>query len=227
MPLYTKQFTKPYPGGYVDKPQKTTPVTADILNMQDDTLAAVEDFLTSDDVGFKNKLTIGNRSSGNAEGKNTVSVGSTNSVTGDNSAAIGTNCKAYSFASFAIGQFCSVNGNNSFAGGYGCSALAGNSFVDGNSSTTLGACSYAQGDHVTASQYCQHVQGRYNIEDTQNKYAHIVGGGTSSTDKKNIHTLDWQGNAVFAGDVSTESGASLNSIGVPETVDIDFSNYFT
>lgn len=227
MPLYTKQFTKPYPNGYVDKPQKTTPVTADILNMQDNTLAAVEDFLTSDDAGFKSKLTIGNRSSGNTEGNNTVSVGSRNSVIGDNSAAIGADCKVYSFSSFAMGQFCSVNGNNSFAGGYGCSALAGNSFVNGNASNALGACSCAQGDHVTASQYCQHVQGRYNVPDTQNKYAHIVGGGTSSTDKKNIHTLDWQGNAVFAGDVSTESGASLNSIGAPETVDIDFSNYFT
>ena len=34
-----------------------------------------------------------------------------------------------------------------------------------------------------------------------NNYAHIVGNGTSDTARSNAHTLDWQGNAWFAGDV--------------------------
>ena len=33
--------------------------------------------------------------------------------------------------------------------------------------------------------------------------AHVVGGGTSAFERKNIHTLDWNGNAWFAGDVTT------------------------
>ena len=32
-------------------------------------------------------------------------------------------------------------------------------------------------------------------------YAHIVGGGTSDSNRKNIHTIDWNGNAYFAGSV--------------------------
>ena len=46
------------------------------------------------------------------------------------------------------------------------------------------------------------MQGRYNVEDAAGEYAHIVGGGTSNTSRKNIHTLDWDGNAYFAGNVT-------------------------
>lgn len=45
----------------------------------------------------------------------------------------------------------------------------------------------------------QHVQGKFNkpLMDC----AHIIGGGQSDTSRKNIHTVDWDGNAEFAGDV--------------------------
>ena len=48
------------------------------------------------------------------------------------------------------------------------------------------------------------MQGKYNIADTENKYAHIVGNGEYSYDgslNSNAHTLDWGGNAWFAGNV--------------------------
>lgn len=35
----------------------------------------------------------------------------------------------------------------------------------------------------------------------RHKYAHIVGNGTSNTKRSNAHTLDWEGNAWFAGKV--------------------------
>ena len=38
-------------------------------------------------------------------------------------------------------------------------------------------------------------------KDKANIYAHIVGNGTSSTTRSNAHTLDWKGNAWFAGTV--------------------------
>ena len=57
-----------------------------------------------------------------------------------------------------------------------------------------------------------HVQGKYNVEDTDNRYADIVGGGTSETDRKNIYTLDWQGNAQFAGEVTDGNGVSLSGL---------------
>jgi hypothetical protein len=48
------------------------------------------------------------------------------------------------------------------------------------------------------------VEGKFNVKDTEGKYAHIVGGGTGLTDskRKNIYTLDWDGNADFAGSVT-------------------------
>lgn len=50
----------------------------------------------------------------------------------------------------------------------------------------------------------QHVQGRYNLEDTDGVYAHIVGSGqyneaSGEVERANAHTLDWKGNAWFAG----------------------------
>ena len=43
-------------------------------------------------------------------------------------------------------------------------------------------------------------KGKYNIEDTSDKYAHIVGNGESDTARSNAHTLDWDGKAWFASD---------------------------
>ena len=63
-----------------------------------------------------------------------------------------------------------------------------------------GECSHAEGMCTIASSQNQHVQGRYNIEDKTDKYAHIVGNGNYNKNS-NAHTLDWQGNAWFAGEV--------------------------
>jgi hypothetical protein len=52
---------------------------------------------------------------------------------------------------------------------------------------------------------CQHTQGKYNVIDTEEKYAHIVGNGSSNNSRSNAHTLDWSGNAWFAGDVTIGS----------------------
>lgn len=45
MANYTPTFTKPYPSGWVDKPSKTTPVTAAIMNSYDTAISALEAYL--------------------------------------------------------------------------------------------------------------------------------------------------------------------------------------
>ena len=45
MANYTPTFTKPYPNGWVDKPSKTTPATAAIMNSYDTAIAALESYL--------------------------------------------------------------------------------------------------------------------------------------------------------------------------------------
>ena len=42
------------------------------------------------------------------------------------------------------------------------------------------------------------------------KYVEVVGNGTSDTERSNIHTLDWDGNAWFAGDVYIGSESGIN-----------------
>ena len=38
--------------------------------------------------------------------------------------------------------------------------------------------------------------------DTKGVYAHIVGNGTDSENLSNAHTVDWNGNAWFAGNIT-------------------------
>ena len=69
-------------------------------------------------------------------------------------------------------------------------------------STANGQLSVAEGCGTIATGDNQHAQGKYNIEDANDTYAHIVGGGTNNNNRANIHTLDWDGNAVYAGKVT-------------------------
>lgn len=84
-------------------------------------------------------------------------------------------------------------GNNTVSGA--CS------HAEGEYNKASGACSHAEGSHNKASSEYQHVQGKFNIEDTSGVYAHIVGNGAYDSARSNAHTLDWSGNAWFAGTV--------------------------
>ncbi|MBO5283645.1 MAG: hypothetical protein J6B43_11085 [Lachnospiraceae bacterium] len=380
MALYEKQFTKPYPDGYVDKPVMTTPVTADILNKQDAVLAALEDFLASEDAGFKNALTVGTRGTGDvgrnshtigydcvasadyshaegthvtasgscahaeggygtkasgnyshaegygaqasgesahaegcsttasgirshaegngakatgdyshAEGSSTTASGQYSHAEGQGATASGTyahaegqsttasfscahaegyltkaiqnyvhaeghnteasgqashaeglSTKATGYYSHTEGQSTTASGSGAHAEGYNAKATGDFAHAEGNGTTAgdmfshaegastqasgtgahaenlstkaSGTGAHAEGQYTIASGQFQHVQGQYNEEDTENKYAHIVGGGTSATDRKNIHTVDWQGNAYYAGDVTNGNGVSLDGL---------------
>ena len=65
----------------------------------------------------------------------------------------------------------------------------------------IGKRSHSEGTGTFADDENQHVQGRYNVRNGSEKYAHIVGNGNDSLTRSNAHTLDWDGNGWFAGDV--------------------------
>ena len=103
--------------------------------------------------------------------------------------------------------------------GYGTEASGRISHAEGSGTTASGDISHAEGLNTIASSYCQHAQGKYNIADNDNKYLHIVGNGEAEGDRSNAHTLDWSGNAWFAGDVyvggtsqDDESATKLSSV---------------
>lgn len=108
----------------------------------------------------------------------------------------------------AFGENTIASGIHSHAEGSGATASSTNSHAEGNITTASGDCSHAEGLYTIASGENQHVQGKYNISDTTS--AHIVGNGTERNTRSNAHTLDWQGNAWFAGDVYTGSTSGTN-----------------
>ena len=108
-------------------------------------------------------------------------------------------------------------GWSAMAEGIGTIASGIASHSEGDSTTASGDVSHAEGSYVIANHKSQHVQGEYNIaddstatEDERGNYAHIVGNGTSIDARSNAHTLDWSGNAWFAGDVYVGSTSGTN-----------------
>lgn len=95
-------------------------------------------------------------------------------------------------------------GMGSSAIGTQVEASGNGSHAEGGGTTASGDFSHAEGYGSKASSQFQHVQGKYNIEDKNRKYAHIVGNGAGDAKRSNAHTLDWEGNAWFAGKLSQE-----------------------
>ena len=129
-----------------------------------------------------------------AEGNNTTASGKASHAEGYGSTASGTN-------SHAEGSNTTASETNSHAEGSNTTASGMSSHAEGKGTNASGNASHAEGRGTMASSEYQHVQGRYNIEDQTNQYAHIVGNGATSDRRANAHTLDWSGNAWFAGNI--------------------------
>lgn len=118
---------------------------------------------------------------------------------------------------FAQGNITKASGNYSHAEGSGTMATALMSHAEGVATIASGYASHTEGVGTTANHDSQHAQGQFNIADNstadsieRGNYAHIVGNGTSDTARSNAHTLDWSGNAWFAGDVYVGSTSGKN-----------------
>ena len=128
-----------------------------------------------------------------AEGISTT-AGEGSHAEGHSTTASGEMSHAEGFLTVSRGKWSHSEGNRAFSSG-------DISHAEGYETTSSGYCSHVEGDKTIAGSYCQHAQGKYNIADNDNKYLHIVGNGSSDENRSNAHTLDWDGNAWFAGDV--------------------------
>ena len=137
-----------------------------------------------------------------ASGEKSHAEGNETTASGKNSHAEGNETTASGLCSHAEGERTRASGVHSHAEGSNTTASGKNSHAEGSSAVALGYCSHAEGEATIARGNHSHVQGIYNVEDINNKYAHIVGNGTGITARKNIHTLDWKDNAEYAGDVA-------------------------
>ena len=156
----------------------------------------------SDDVSIKNSLTVGSRIGD--IGKYSVVEGNENTASGNCSHAEGISTIASGDYSHSEGDNTTASGGCSHAEGINTIASGDYSHAEGNHTRASGNASHAEGYYTIASTDFQHVQGRLNIEDTGRIYAHIVGNGMSDTERRNAHTLDWNGNAWYQGKLSQD-----------------------
>lgn len=127
--------------------------------------------------------------------------------------------------SFVEGYNGSATGNyGAHSEGYYTEANGDRSHAEGDGSVANGIGSHAEGQKTIASCDYQHVQGKYNVEDSNNAYAHIVGNGSSNTARSNAHTVDWDGNAWFAGDIYFGGTSQDDANSLSEQVDTLINN---
>lgn len=180
----------------------------------------------------------GNRSI--AHDDNTHAEGDATKAYGAASHAEGNQAKTYSAASHAEGYLTQAGPTEEDRSQLGwssgadrtCAHAEGNktkalhlaSHAEGISTIARGSASHTEGRGTVATAEFQHVQGRYNYLDSNGSagnYAHIIGGGTrvdnsiswsdeSNVVRKNIHTVDWNGNAFYAGKIEA-TGIILKS----------------
>ena len=143
-----------------------------------------------------------------AEGYNTKAFGNyshsegyTTEASGNNSHAEGDQTIASGISSQAEGHNTKASNDYSHSEGSDTIASGTSSHTEGGGTKASGDYSHAEGEGTIASKRNQHVQGKFNIEDITNNYAHIIGNGSNINLRSNAHTVDWNGNAWYAGDV--------------------------
>ena len=109
------------------------------------------------------------------EGSNNINIGYGAHVEGWNNVNYG-----YGSHVEGINNLCTVNGGH----------------VEGHYNTVKGSAAHAEGYRTIASSPYQHVGGKWNIEDTANKYAFIIGNGITNERRSNAFTVSWDGDIV-------------------------------
>ena len=191
----------------------------DCLYNKDDSEMVIDtsNLISKENPVFTGSISLG-RKEGTTVGEGSYAVGASVTASGAFSHAEGFFTDASGSDSHAEGYSTKASGSDSHAEGFGAKALGSKSHAEGFNTTASGQSSHAEGVSTSASgdyshvEGCgtialgdyQHVQGKYNIKDTKGKYAHIVGNGSDADTCSNAHTLDWDGNAWYAGKLSQE-----------------------
>lgn len=148
--------------------------------------------------------TNANASASHAEGQGTTVSGFAGHAEGSGTNATGSSSHSEGSSTTASGSYSHAEGNSTTASG-------DYSHTEGYYTATKKIASHAEGWYTIAGGRYQHVEGKYNIEDTNDKYAFIIGNGTSGNNRSNAFAIDWDG-LVYIG--NSESGIDLSHISV-------------
>ena len=163
-----------------------------------DPASSKDTFVSSSNLVLNNPVFTGSISLGRKEG----------TQVGNNTFAVGYDVTASYAASHAEGQGTVASGYASHAEGAMTTASGYITHAEGQNTVAGAYVTHAEGYNTIASSDYQHVQGKYN---KTGNYAHIVGNGTSDSNRKNAHTLDWDGNAWYQGNVYVGGTSKDNS----------------
>ena len=184
------------------------------------------------------KFALAHGKGSHVEGHDCLALGAYSHAEGNLSVAIGASSHAEGYKTKATGKHSHVEGNSTtvsadwgHAEGYDSSVSERYGHAEGHTTSVEAEKAHAEGWNTVVTAACSHVQGKFNHLDENNKsgdYAHIVGNGTSNTKRSNAHTLDWSGNAWFAGNITTKGiivedneGNQTNMAIIPETTQDD------
>ena len=185
---------------------------SDVQNAIDE---VAEDKMNYDDPKGTGSFSM-NRKANTTIGLHSVAEGNECEASGDYSYASGWGSEASGLVSFACGNFTEASGDYSYAEGSSTVASGDHSHAEGLSTVASGDNSHAEGYHTEAASDNQHVSGRFNVVDTQNAYAEIVGNGSGNS-PSNARTLDWSGNETLQGDLTLFEG-SVNEMDVSTAI---------
>ena len=158
-----------------------------------------------------------------SEGHSTQATANDSHAEGEGSVAKGARAHSEGYFTQALsnqahseGMNTTASGINSHAEGWGTTASGQNAFAGGKYTKATGINSFANGLYTVASGAQQVVHGKYNISDTKNLL--IIGNGTSDTARKNIFTVDGNGNVYK---LEMRDGVLVSTIYNTEEVDLN------
>lgn len=128
-----------------------------------------------------------------ASGDYSHAEGYSTSASGNYSHSEGYYTEATGNYSHAEGFYTDATNKYSHAEGYYTESSNYASHAEGYYTKASGLYSHSEGYYTIAASNHSHVEGMYNIKDTNSKYAHIIGNGTSDSDRSNALTVDWNG----------------------------------
>lgn len=191
----TAETTVKIPAKYIPDPKNGYLVNGSAMGSLRTVFSAEEndEYTIGQHAFAEGRYTKASGDSSHAEGYETVASGISSHAEGDGTVASAKNSHAEGSGTVASGISSHAEGCNTVASGWSAHA-------EGDNTVAGGRDTHAEGYETVAASSYQHVQGKWNIEDKDGKYAHIVGNGNTSK-RSNAHTLDWNGNAWYQGRV--------------------------
>lgn len=184
-------------------------------------------------------MTIGRRKDGTEEGQysrvlgvDCTASGYISEASGYQTRALDDEChaegymtKASGWAAHAEGVATQAEGDMSHAEGLGSVAMGTASHASGDLGIAAGECSHAEGQRSMATGKASHAQnsgtiaastnqtalGKWNVSDTDDTFAVIIGNGTAAQNRRNAMGVRWNGTTRKFLDVDTRKGGQKPS----------------